>query len=44
MELLRSTRLSVTEIAAACGYSGSSYFAERFSQAKGCTPTQYRRA
>lgn len=44
MELLRSTRLSITEIAAACGYSGSSYFAERFLHAKGCTPTQYRRA
>lgn len=43
MELLRSTNLSVTEIAA-CGYSGSSYFAERFLQAKGCTPTQYRQA
>ena len=44
MELLRSTNLSVTEIAVACGYSGSSYFAERFLQAKGCTPTQYRQA
>ena len=43
MELLRSTSLPVTEIAAACGFSGSSYFAERFSQAKGCSPTQYRR-
>ena len=42
MELLKSTELSVTEIAAACGFSGSSYFAERFLQAKGCTPTQYR--
>ncbi len=43
VELLRSTSLPVTEIAAACGFSGSSYFAERFSQAKGCSPTQYRR-
>lgn len=42
MELLRTTDLSVTEIAAACGYSGSSYFAECFRRAKGCTPTQYR--
>lgn len=43
MELLKSTDLSVTEIAAACGYSGSSYFAELFSREKGCTPTQYRK-
>ena len=43
MELLRSTDLPVTEIAALCGYSGSSYFAERFRQIKGCTPMQYRR-
>lgn len=43
MELLRSTDLPVTEIAALCGYSGSSYFAERFRQTKGCTPMQYRR-
>lgn len=43
MELLKGTRLSVTEIASACGYSSSSYFAEIFSRQKGCTPTQYRR-
>lgn len=42
MELLRATDLPVTEIAAACGYSGSSYFAECFRRAKGCTPMQYR--
>lgn len=44
MELLRGTTLSVTEIATACGYAGSSYFAECFLRAKGCTPTQYRNA
>lgn len=43
MELLKGSKLSVTEIAAACGYSGSSYFAELFSREKGCTPTQYRK-
>lgn len=43
MELLKGTRLSVTEIASACGYSSSSYFAEVFTREKGCTPTQYRK-
>lgn len=43
MELLKSTKLSVTEIASACGYSSSSYFAEMFAREKGCTPTQYRK-
>ena len=42
MEMLRATELPATEIAAACGYSGSSYFAECFRRARGCTPTQYR--
>jgi len=43
MELLKGTTLSVTEVASACGYSSSSYFAEMFSRAKGCTPSQYRK-
>ena len=43
MELLRSTRMTVTEIADACGYSSACYFAELFTRMKGCTPTQYRR-
>ena len=43
MLLLKSTQLSVTEIAAECGYNSSSYFAEQFTRAKGCTPTQYRK-
>lgn len=43
MQLLRSTRLSVTEIAQECGFSGSSYFTELFTRQKGCTPTQYRK-
>lgn len=43
MELLKGTSLSITEVASACGYSGSSYFAEMFSRAKGCTPSRYRK-
>ena len=43
MELLKGTKLSITEIASACGYSSSSYFAETFSKEKGCTPTHYRK-
>ncbi len=43
MELLKGTSLSITEIASACGYASSSYFAERFTREKGCTPTQYRK-
>lgn len=43
MELLRGTTLSITEVASACGYASSSYFTERFTREKGCTPTQYRK-
>lgn len=43
MELLKSTRMTVTEIADACGYSSACYFAELFTRMKGCTPTQYRK-
>lgn len=43
MELLKRTRLSVTEIAAACGYGSASYFTEMFTREKGCTPTQFRK-
>lgn len=42
MEFLKGTRMSVTEIAAECGYNSTSYFTEMFTRAKGCTPTQYR--
>lgn len=44
MELLKSTSLTVTEIAEACGYSSSSYFTEMFTRLKGCTPTAYRKS
>lgn len=43
MYLLRSTRMSVTEIAAACGFGSASYFTEMFTRMKGCSPTQYRK-
>ncbi len=44
MQLLKSTRLSVTEIASECGFSGASYFTELFTRQKGCPPSRYRKA
>lgn len=43
MQLLKSTRMSVTEIAEACGYSSGCYFTEMFTKLKGCSPTQFRK-
>lgn len=43
MELLRSTTLPVTEIAAACGFGSASYFTEMFTRQKGCPPKEYRK-
>ena len=43
MELLKSTDLTVTEIAMSCGFSGASYFTEMFTKQKGVTPTAYRK-
>lgn len=43
MQLLKSTRMSITEIADACGYGSASYFTETFTRMKGCSPTQYRK-
>lgn len=43
MELLKGTNLSITEIAAACGYGSASYYTELFTRQKGCTPTRFRR-
>lgn len=42
--LLRSTALSVTEIAERCGFNDSNYFSGRFKQAYGISPLAYRRA
>ncbi len=44
MQLLKSTRLSITEIASECGFSGASYFTELFTRQKGCPPSRYRKA
>ena len=42
-ELLLTSELSVTEIALACGFSGTSYFSESFRKLFGQTPMEYRR-
>jgi len=42
-QLLKQERLSVTEVAARCGYSDSNYFASVFKKIKGITPLKYAR-
>jgi len=42
-QLLRSTRLSVGEIAEQCGFSGANYFGDVFRRRKKCSPSQYRK-
>lgn len=42
IEALRSTTLSVKEIAAACGYDDANYFARVFRQSTGRSPHEYR--
>lgn len=42
-ELLRTTRLPVTEIAELCGNMQISSFLRKFKQMEGMTPTEYRR-
>lgn len=44
MYLLRSSGMSITEIAAACGYSSLSYFTELFTRTKGCSPSKFRKS
>ncbi|MBQ8416488.1 MAG: helix-turn-helix domain-containing protein [Clostridia bacterium] len=41
-EALRTTDLSIDEIAARCGFHSSSYFRETFRQITGLTPSEYR--
>lgn len=41
--LLRTTALSVTEIALSCGINHPSYFSKMFVENFGCTPKQYRK-
>jgi len=43
-ELLRSSSLPLSEIALACGFSSASHFTNRFRQAMGATPGEYRKA
>ena len=43
LSLLQNTDLSVTEIAYAAGFSGSSHFISSFRDALGTTPHQYRK-
>ncbi len=40
-ELKNSSR-SVTDVAYACGFSGTSYFSKTFRKIMGCTPSEYR--
>jgi AraC-like DNA-binding protein len=41
--LLCEKRLNITEIAQACGFSGSSYYAETFRKIAGVSPGSYRK-
>lgn len=43
VELLRSTDMSITQIACETGFTGASYFTETFRKVYHCTPTEYRR-
>ncbi len=43
-ELLRDSDMSITEIASACGFGGSSYFTKTFRKIMGCTPTEFRQS
>ena len=42
-ELLKSTDMTITEIAGLCGYGSPSYFTEMFTRHKGCSPKAYRK-
>ena len=42
--LLKSTLMSVREIAAETGYSDALYFSRCFRAAKGMSPTEFRRS
>lgn len=42
-KLLRTTKLSMTQIAMRAGFNNSAYFTKVFRQLRGITPSQYRR-
>ena len=41
-ELLRQTKLPVTEVGIQCGFASSSYFGKVFREKIGCSPREYR--
>lgn len=41
--MLRNSSMSVTDVAYACGFSGTSYFCELFHRHYGITPNEYRK-
>lgn len=41
--MIRNSSMSVTDVAYACGFSGTSYFCELFHRHYGITPNEYRR-
>ena len=43
-QLLRQPQPSLSEVALACGFASASHFSNRFRQALGATPRQYRAA
>jgi len=43
-QLLRHSQLPLGEVALACGFASASHFSNRFRQAMGATPGQYRQA
>ena len=43
-KMLESQKLSVTEIAAKCGFNDSAYFAAVFKKTKGITPYKYKKS
>lgn len=40
--LIQTTDMSISEIAAACGYENLEHFSRQFKKVKGCAPKQYR--
>ncbi len=41
-ELLKDSEISVTQVAASCGFNSLPYFCKTFHQETGCTPKEYR--
>ena len=42
-QYLKNSDLAVSRIAVSCGFNDLSYYARRFREQVGCTPTEYRR-